>query len=173
LSDYVLRVTGDEADLGLSLTDDNVPNNSGTDRLVVSPVTEDLTPCFDEFFDSYSLDITAGQTVFVRLDTVDAATAADLFVFLNCDSSGGHDYDDEADCTFAPPPHPTKGQGGCPRAVFTATATEICELTVGSDQFPPDPFGCAQRGIARYRLTVTRDGVNAALTLARDDEWAP
>jgi len=122
----------------------------------VGPVTEDLSPCFANDF--WEFDVTAGQTVFIEADTVDAATAADLCFFGNC---GGVDFfgaDDDFSCTFPPPAF------SCPRDTFVATTSGTCTVEVRTCS-----SACADPGMANYSLTVQRDGSFADLTLVGDD----
>jgi hypothetical protein len=121
------------------------------------PVSEDLSPCFAA--DSWEFDVSAGETVFLEADTVDAGTAADLCFVGSCSSGDVFFGDDDFACTFPPPAF------GCPRQMFSASGTGTCtvEVRVCSS-------ACADFSTANYGLTVQRDGSFADLTLVGDDQ---
>jgi hypothetical protein len=122
---------------------------------LVCPAAEDLSPC--DARDFWEFDVTAGETVYIEADTVDAATAADLCFWGNCpaDSFSG---DDNFSCTFPPPSY------SCPRDTFVATASGTCTLQVRTCS-----SACFDSDTANYDLTVELDGINAMLTLTGDD----
>ena len=124
---------------------------------VLQPVTEDLAPCSDPVVDAWAFDVGFGQTVFALADTIDEATAADLFFELSCDGIELR-ADDEVACTFPPPSY------ACPAAAFVAPANATCLVLVSSYA-----DNCRDPNLARYSLSVELDGVPAALTLVADD----
>ena len=131
----------------------------------LSPVDEDLTPCDPTkvaIVDTWEFDVTLGQSVFLTADTVDFATAADLFFDGGC--SGGDSIlgDEEVACTFPPPGPPFK----CPEDSFTATATGTCTVNI---KVFDTASACTTPLGANYRLTVERNGLPTQVTLIRDD----
>jgi hypothetical protein len=116
-----------------------------------------LTPCGGGASDVWEFSVDAGQTITLAADTVDAATAADLFLFGSCASGDSFSGDDDFACTFPPPAF------ACPAATFVASASSTCTVSVSS-------FGsCADLGTANYLLTVEGDGAGLPLTLVGDD----
>lgn len=122
------------------------------------PVREDLTPCTPNVVDTWHFAVKAGQTVVARGDTVDAATAADLFMTLTCGSQSDSG-DDEVACTFPPPAF------ACPLATLTATSNTLCTV-----DFTTFPGNCTDNAIANYELSVEVDGIGAFLELVGDDQ---
>jgi hypothetical protein len=122
-------------------------------------VAETLEPCAGTI-DVWRFFAQAGRSVEVRIDTTDAATAADLCADLTCGDvvvSG----DDEAVCT-APPP-----ANGCPRLETVATVDDACTVTVRTCS-----GGCASPGRADYVLRAAVAGEEAWPALLVDDGTA-
>ncbi len=121
-------------------------------------VAQELTPCDRDHVDLWTFAARRDQQYQVSVDTVDAATAADLCVVGVCDGGDTFFGDDQVAC-------PAAGDLGCPRATFVASGDETCTaaVTVCSGR-------CADPGVARYRLTVDP---GAELTLAGDDVVDP
>lgn len=109
--------------------------------------------------DDYGLFARSGQAVTVRVDTVDAETAADTRLRIrNPDGSELYEADDEVDCTFPPPAY------RCPEHTFTAPTDGLytLEVYVGTSE------QCASQTLARYELTAEVAGSPAELILVRD-----
>lgn len=123
------------------------------------PVREDLTPASPAAIDAWDFAVAAGETVRVRADTVDGATAADLCFLGGCPGGQSFGGDDEGPCAFSP------SAFGCPDTTFVAPAAGTCTfyLTLCSPTF-------AGPATANYELRVTRNGMGAALTLVGDDQ---
>jgi hypothetical protein len=126
--------------------------------LCTCSVIEDLTTCIPPVFDTWEFDVTAGQSVFLQADTVDAATAADLCFDGNCASVDFFSGDDDVFCTFPPPDF------RCPEATFVATTSATCSVDVTLCS-----SACSDPTTANYGLRVTVDGVGGFLTLVVDD----
>ena len=118
--------------------------------------TEDLTPCDPPAGDIWTFSVDAPGSITVTADTVDVGTAADLCFEVYC--SGTFLGDDEVPCTYSPPMH------GCPKTTFAITEPVGCGIfvTVCSDQ-------CRDPGLAKYRLSIDRDGELVVPVLAADD----
>jgi len=129
----------------------------GTPECPVGPVLEDLSPCFAN--DVWEFDVTAGDSVFLEADTVDAATAADLCFFGSCDTGDFFSADDIFPCTFPPPAF------SCPLATFVASADGTCTMNMQTCS-----SACADFDRAGYSLSVQRDGSFTNLTLIGDDQ---
>ena len=128
-----------------------------------SPVTEYLTPCDPFITDSWEFEVVAVQTVLLRADTVDAATASDLRFSGEC---GTQEIvgDEEIACSFPPP-----NAFLCPETQFNAPTTATCVVHIDIFQIAGDPGACASAATANYILTVEVAGAPALLTLVRDD----
>jgi hypothetical protein len=123
-------------------------------------VTENLLPCNAE--DEWQFSVTGGDSVAAAADTVDAATAADLYLVLDCPHSADDVGDDELPCEFPPPAY------DCPIAALQTRGPGTCTLTV--TESPEDPaVVCANPGRANYALIVTVNGTPVPLTLTVDD----
>ena len=129
----------------------------GTPECPVGPVLEDLSPCFAN--DVWEFEVTAGDSVFLEADTVDAATAADLCFFGSCDTGDFFSADDIFPCTFPPPAF------SCPLATFVASADGTCTMNMQTCS-----SACADFDRAGYSLSVQRDGSFTNLTLIGDDQ---
>lgn len=147
--------------------DGDDPDGSGSGPFVLtlgplhtSPALEHLQSCNhtanrDQFF----FFATQGQAVQTRVDTVDAATAADTRLLIRTpDGLPFHEADDEVDCSFPPP------QYRCPAHSFLAPVTGLysIEVYVGSSE------RCFDRNRVNYELTLTVEGEHNELILARD-----
>jgi hypothetical protein len=120
--------------------------------------TGEDVPC--DFFsgsDIWEFPVSAGQTVTIRADTLDAATAADIFFSGTCGDDSFF-ANDEIDCTFPPP------ASSCPHAEFTATQSGFCSLRLGT--FTDE---CNDPVLVNYALGVTVDGVGVSPLLVEDD----
>ncbi len=109
--------------------------------------------------DQFAFLVRAGQTVFLKVDTVDAATAADTRLRVRLpDGTELYEADDDVACTFPPPRY------SCPQYEFTAAAAGLyaVEVYVGSSE------QCADRTRANYELTVTVGGTASDLILVQD-----
>ncbi len=101
----------------------------------------------------------AGQAVYLLVDTVDAATAADTRLrVLRPDGTELHEADDEVDCTYPPPSY------RCPQHEFTAAAAGL----YGVDVYVGSSESCADPTVVNYELTVTTDGADAELIHVKD-----
>lgn len=118
----------------------------------------ELATCAPAVRDTWSFPVAEGQEVFVQVDTVDPATAADLCFAGNCAGVGLFDGAEEFPCSFAAPGFE------CPEARFVATAGGGCTLDVSvcSD-------ACADPALATYGLTLQIDGVDVEPTLTAND----
>jgi hypothetical protein len=123
-----------------------------------SPVTEDLTTCNPSVSDNWQFVVSAGETVHLKADTVDAPTAADLCFFGTCEGGSTFSADDNSACTFPPPGF------SCPDASFVASATGTCSVGVTLCS-----SSCANPATANYSLLVTRNGIHTELGLIDDD----
>jgi hypothetical protein len=125
-----------------------------------SPAGLSLRGCdFDAIQDQLAFFVASGQAVYVKVDTVDAATAADTRLRVRTpDGTELYEADDEVDCTFPPPSY------GCPEHSFTATTAGLytVEVYVGSTE------SCADPSLVNYGLTVTVDGGPSELILIKD-----
>jgi hypothetical protein len=122
------------------------------------PLAEDLTPC--GFQDVWQFQAGAGQSVEVRVDTTDAATAADLCAELTCGElqvTG----DDDVPCTFPPPSY------ACPRITGIPTTDGDCFVSVHMCST------CANPDRAAYSLVVGVAGEEANPQLITDDSPPP
>jgi hypothetical protein len=107
-------------------------------------------------------DVTDGQQILVRADTVNPLTASDLCFGPGSGCTNGDliDGDEEVPCTF-----PSPLAFGCPQAALIASADGQCTVEVTdcvSD--------CADPGVADYSLVVQRDLDHAAVRLTADNE---
>ncbi len=128
-----------------------------------SPVTEELTPCGFSIVDTWEFDVTVGQAVLVRADTVDPGTTAVFRLTGECGSQIISGFSDFA-CMFPPPQNV-----GCPELAFTASASETCAVDIDVVTTDPNQSPCASPGAASYSLTVEVAGAPVDLTLVRDD----
>ncbi len=128
----------------------------------LSPVSEDLTTCSPPVTDTWTFSATAGQTVAISADTVDAGTAADLCFIGECAGVDFFSADDNVACSFPPPGF------ACPTTTFVATASGTCTVNVALCS-----SACANPATANYALTVTLNASPALLTLTVDDAGAP
>jgi hypothetical protein len=119
---------------------------------------EDL-PCGEDRIDVWEIEVTQGDVVDVRVDTVAAATAFDPALTIKfgvMDNWGLAAFegtaDDEFDCTFPPP------EFQCPEGTFTADNTGFLfiEVEIATD--------CTS-GTGNYRFEVT----GGQADLIRDD----
>jgi hypothetical protein len=129
---------------------------------VLSPVAGDLSPCEDGVLDRYVFDVTAGQQILVRADTVDLMTAADLCFGAGsgCTNGDSIDGDDDVPCSF-----PSPLAFDCPETAFIASADGQCTVEVTdcvSD--------CADPLVANYSLVVQGDLYHAGFRLRLDNE---
>lgn len=125
-----------------------------------SPV-EDLTSCSDPVVDVWEFGVTSGQTVFALVDTIDEATAADLFFELDC-AGLELQADDEASCSFFP--KRKKDGRVCPATTFVASADATCRIFVASHA-----DSCRDANVAHYSITLELDGAAAPIDLTADD----
>lgn len=125
-----------------------------------SPARATLQGCdFEAIRDQFAFFAQAGQAVFVKVDTVDAATAADTRLLVRSpDGSELHEADDDVACTFPPP------EWSCPQWSFTAGAAGLytVEVYVGSSE------RCADRSRVNYELAVDVADAPAELIHIRD-----
>jgi hypothetical protein len=127
---------------------------------VESPAQLSLQGCnHTAFRDRLAFFAESGQTVYLHVDTVDAATAADTR--LRVRSSNGrelYEADDDVDCTYPPP------YWSCPEHTFTAAVTGLyfVEVYVGASE------RCYDHNLVNYQLTVTVDQQDAELILVKD-----
>jgi hypothetical protein len=118
---------------------------------IASSTTEDLTPCGAH--DRWSFQPGSASAAFVRADTVDSSTAADLVMSVQCNNGAGTYADDSFPCAFGP--------FYCPAASFPLFGATTCDVRVSV-------FGgssCIDPTVASYRLETS--GTN--LTLVDDD----
>ena len=134
-----------------------------------SPVTEALTPCGFFIADTWEFDVTVGQAVLVRADTVDPGTTAVFFLTGECGSQMITGFSDFA-CMFPPPQNVD-----CPELAFTASASGTCAVDIDvvtrdpNQLSDPNESPCASPEAASYSLMVEVAGAPADLTLVRDD----
>jgi len=125
-----------------------------------SPATAALQGCSHASIqDQFGFLVQSGQSVVVKVDTVDAATAADLRLRIrHPDGTELFEADDEVSCTYPPPKY------SCPEHSFTATATGLhtLEVYVGTSE------ACADHGLVGYKLTATVDGQASELVHFKD-----
>lgn len=125
-----------------------------------SPARASLRGCSHASIqDVFAFAVQSGQTVFLQVDTVEAATAADTRLRVRLpDGAELHEADDDFPCTFPPP------EWSCPRYEFTASTGGLysVEIYVGSGE------DCANRSLVNYELTVTAGGTPAELILVKD-----
>ena len=125
-----------------------------------SPALASLQGC--DYFaiqDQFAFFVQSGQTVYLKVDTVDAATAADTRLRVRLpDGTELYEADDEAACTFPPPSY------ACPQYSFTADTAGLytVEVYVGSSE------SCASQDLVNYQLTVTVDAQPSDLILIKD-----
>lgn len=125
-----------------------------------SPSEQSLEGCnHTAILDQLAFFAEAGQAVFLNVDTVDAATAADLRMRIRRpDGTELYEADDEVACSFPPPAY------SCPEHSFTADTAGLyyVEIYVGSTQ------QCFDHSRANYQLTVTLDSQQTDLILLQD-----
>ena len=121
-------------------------------------ISGELATCAPAVTDTWSFAVAVGQEVFVQVDTVDPATAADLCFSGNCAGVDFFAGEDEFPCSFAAPGFE------CPETAFVASTGGGCTLDVSvcSD-------ACADPALATYGLTIQIDGVDAAPTSTAND----
>ena len=126
-----------------------------------SPALASLEGCDHETIrDRFAFFAESGQAVYVAVDTVDAATAADTRLLVRRpDGSELHEADDDVDCTFDPP------SWSCPEYAFTAGTTGLYTVAVyvGSSE------ACRNRSLANYEITVDVAGTPSELIHFRDE----
>ncbi|MFH2009211.1 MAG: hypothetical protein ABI333_21660 [bacterium] len=127
---------------------------------VTSPARLSLLGCDHAGIqDQLGFFVESGQAVFLNVDTVDAATAADMRLRVrNPDGSELYEADDDVPCTHPPPSY------SCPEYSFTAASSGLyyVEVYVGASQ------SCYDHNLANYQLTVTVDQQEADLILVKD-----
>jgi hypothetical protein len=109
--------------------------------------------------DQFAFFALSGQAVHLKVDTVDAATAADTRLRVRLpDGTELYEADDDFACTYPPPSY------SCPEYTFTAATAGLytVEIYVGTSE------SCRDRTLANYELTVTVDGVGSELILLKD-----
>jgi len=125
-----------------------------------SPAQQSLEGCnHTAFRDQYAVLLTAGKTVDVLADTVDAATAADLRLrCLSPDGSQLFEVDDDFACTYPPPKY------SCPKKTFEVPTTGMytLEVYVGTSQ------SCKDTSRVNYVIKAHEDGLPSDLILIKD-----
>ena len=151
--------TGDDDD---ATGDDDDATGDDDDSTGSGDATSHLgdLPCEEEV-DVWALDLSAGETVTLRVDTVAAASTFDpgltLFATPDPDNADGLAFgDDDFDCTFPPPKYQ------CPEIVFTAEETDTFGISV-------ENYGCFNKDGASYDLQIAVDGAGRTATLVLDD----
>jgi len=129
----------------------------------VSPQSGTISPCDPTRADAWIFAVAAGDEVTISVDTVNAATAADLELRGICGTSAFLFADDDFLCTFPPPSF------SCPATVFTTTAGGDCVVDVSPalTGFAPPSAACADPDEADYDLFVDINGTPAFLTQIR------
>lgn len=127
---------------------------------LTSPASANLDGCsHTSIQDQFAFYAESGQAVYLKVDSVDAATAADTRFRLR-DPGGAEvvEADDEVPCTFPPPAYE------CPEHSFVASASGLytVEVYVGSSE------SCADKSLVRYALTVTLDDQPGEVILFKD-----
>jgi len=126
-----------------------------------SPAQASLQGCdHDGIQDQFAFFAEAGQEVYTNVDTVDAATAADLRMRIRRpDGSEVHEADDDVACTYPPPAY------SCPEHSFTADTAGLyyVEVYVGASQ------SCFDHNLVNYQLTVQVDSQQADLIAVKDE----
>jgi len=117
-------------------------------------------PCEEEI-DVWGLDLTAGEEVALRVDTVAMGTTFDpavsLYAAPDPDNATFIDSaDDSFDCTFPPPEYQ------CPELIVVVQETATYGIAV-------ENYGCANKDGASYDLQITVGGVGRTATLVLDD----
>jgi hypothetical protein len=125
-----------------------------------SPAQASLQGCdYYGIEDQFAFFVQSGQAVYLKVDTVDAATAADTRLRVRLpDGTELYEADDEATCTFPPPSY------GCPEHSFTADTAGL--YTVGI--YVGLSESCASQDLVNYALTVTVDDAPSDLILIKD-----
>jgi hypothetical protein len=125
-----------------------------------SPARAALQGCsYTTIQDQFAFFALSGQGVHLRVDTVDAATAADTRLRVRLpDGTELYEADDDFACSFPPPSY------SCPEYTFTAATAGLytVEIYVGASE------SCRDRTLANYELTVTVDGAGSELVLIKD-----
>jgi hypothetical protein len=129
---------------------------------VPSPVSGVLVPCEPSVTDRYVFEVSTGEQIAVRADTVSPPSAADLCFGLGsgCDTGDSISGDEDVPCSF-----PSQFGFGCPAYTFTASENGLC--TVEVTECAGD---CANLSQAGYVLVVERDSAAAAVRQVADDE---
>ena len=117
---------------------------------------EDITPCVPSRVDRWRFDVNAGDIVQVRVDTIDADTAALLSVRIDCTNGQSASAMRNVPCSFVP------GPASCPQTQFLALSDTSCDARVEvvccfDPPFPP--VICGSPATARYRIDVTGSGL--------------
>ena len=128
--------------------------------LTESPARASLHGCDHHAIrDEFAFFAQSGQQVFVMVDTVDAATAADTRLRVRYpDGEELYEADDEIDCTYPPPRY------RCPEHEFLAEEDGLytLEVYVGVTEH------CFDQNLANYEITVKLDGADTELYMLRD-----
>ena len=117
-------------------------------------------PCEEEI-DVWSLQLSEGEEVTLRVDTVAAASTFDpavsLYLAPDPDNAKFVDNaDDSFDCTFPPPEYQ------CPELLHTAGLSGTFGIAV-------ENYGCANKDGASYDMQITVNGAGRTATLVLDD----
>jgi hypothetical protein len=125
-----------------------------------SPAAASLGGCnYESIQDQFAFFVESGQTAYLKVDTVDAATAADTRLRLRApDGTELYEADDDVDCSFPPPDY------RCPEYSFAATTAGLytVEIYVGSSE------SCFDQSLVNYALTVTVADAPSELILIKD-----
>jgi hypothetical protein len=127
-----------------------------------SPVSGRIAGCTaGSAADAYRFFVEAGDTLLMSADTLSSSTASDLCLFF-VDTDGSTviaSFDDEVDCTHAPP------AGRCPSgAIASAPTTGFVYAVVQQCS-----NSCVDPATSEYLLQVTRNGGPARLMQALDE----
>jgi cysteine-rich repeat protein len=125
-----------------------------------SPARASLQGCdHDGIRDQFAFFAQMGQAVYLAVDTVDTATAADTRMRIRRpDGSELHEADDDVACTYPPPAY------SCPEHSFTADTSGLyyVEVYVGMSE------SCFDHTLVNYQLMVTVDDQQTDLILVGD-----
>jgi len=124
---------------------------------VLSTVT-----CSPDSADRWSFPVSAGDSIHVVVDTVNAATAFDIYsgLYNSVGAAVGTEVDagdDELVCSFPPPSY------ACPEYTYIATTSGTYEVSV------EEYCSCPGTGLLDYSLLVEVNGVPVTLTQTVDN----
>jgi len=113
--------------------------------------------CAGQIVDVWTVELLAGQTAEVSVDTVDSGSAFDPLMWFNDTAGCTVAYNDDSfDCTYPPPSYQ------CPSVDYEITADGTYQIVVAS-------YGSCAGSTAEYQVAVDVGGADPNLQLLADD----